>query len=604
MPNKSKEKTNSRIILNIFKYYIIYFFNVLIRSKDKEYLGCMVDLMKFLINDQLACSDYLIEEFCNKNIIIEYLINCPSYEIKKLIVGILYCAMIKSVNGYEYTKIGQNNKNNRQNKKLSKNQVQNLKEDEELARRISNMEANGGSSTIYENPLENEGIPQNILKMIYNILHIIRTMGYQHLNEQRFLYYIIYRFSLIKPITKEFLIYKCRVFEFLCLLLERSFSTKSYNQKDIINSMDIGLYTVSHNILSKTKKEDESILMDRGGAYRSENYIFMLYFHLLNTEMDNKKKGFTEDPGYCLDNPDFIKVLINNIRTKQDTFCFSNYLNDKCLNNKSKVNAIMKALIEYLNSNIDNNETINYDYNNYQNLVDNDLNANPSPNDPGINPKFLLIIIKRFITNPNLKQEYATKFIKYIFDVFDNNKNFYNFSIMLIDFLAEIFSVYLRKLIPHFQKEISFLINWLRTFPIPPKIYKIEDLYLYKHQKKTYADDLDEKTIKEFDNNQLVLASKKIEFLESIYNGNPKVNNKYEKDLDLTDFRFIIGDIIYYEDEEATVLEALDEMIKIKINNNKQNKIDKKSNSKREIWVETDSDKIRIKELNNTSIKL
>ena len=82
------------------------------------------------------------------------------------------------------------------------------------------------------------------------------------------------------------------------------------------------------------------------------------------------------------------------------------------------------------------------------------------------------------------------------------------------------------------------------------------------------------------------------------------MNNKYEKDLDLTDFRFIIGDIIYYEDEEATVLEALDEMIKIKINNNKQNKIDKKSNSKREIWVETDSDKIRIKELNNKSIKL
>ena len=52
------------------------------------------------------------------------------------------------------------------------------------------------------------------------------------------------------------------------------------------------------------------------------------------------------------------------------------------------------------------------------------------------------------------------------------------------------------------------------------------------------------------------------------------------------------------------IMEALDEMIKIKINNNKQNKIDKKSNSKREIWVETDSDKIRIKELNNTSIKL
>ena len=601
--NKSKEKTNSRIILNIFKYYIIYFFNVLIRSKDKEYLGCMVDLLKFLINDQLDCSDFLIEEFCNKNIIIEYLINCPSYEIKKLIVGIIYCAMIKSVNGYEYTKI-EHNKSIMQNKKLSKIQAQSLEADEELARKISNMEENGSSKVLYENPLENEGIPQNILKMVYNIFHIIHTMGFGHLNEQRFLYYIIYRFSLIKPITKEFLIYKCRVFEFLCLLLERNFSTKSYSQKDIIDSMDKGLYTVSHNILSKTKKEDESILMDRGGAYRSENYIFMLFFHLLNSELDNKKKGIVEDPGYCLDNSDFIKVLLNNIRTKQDTFCFSNYLNDRCLNNKSKVNAIMKALIGYLNSNVDNNETINYDYNNYQNLVDNNINANPAQNDPGINPKFLLIIIKRFITNPNLKQDYVIKFIKYLFDVFDNNKNFYNFSIMLIDFLAEIFSVYLRKLIPTFQKDISLLVNWLRTFPIPPKIYKIEDLYLYKRREKTYADDLDEKTIKEFDNNQLVLSTKKIEFLESIYNGNPKVDIKYEKDLDLTDFRFIIGDIIYYEEEEATVVEALDEMIKIKINNNNQNKKDKKSNAKRELWVETDSDKIRIKELNNSNIKI
>ena len=74
--------------------------------------------------------------------------------------------------------------------------------------------------------------------------------------------------------------------------------------------------------------------------------------------------------------------------------------------------------------------------------------------------------------------------------------------------------------------------------------------------------------------------------------------------MDLTDFRFIIGDIIYYDEEEATVVEALDEMIKIKINNNNQNKKDKKSNIEKEKWVETDSDKIRIKELNNSNIKL
>ena len=57
--------------------------------------------LKFLINEQLECSDFLIEEFCNKNLIIEYLINCPSYEMKKLIVGIIYCAMINCVKTYE-----------------------------------------------------------------------------------------------------------------------------------------------------------------------------------------------------------------------------------------------------------------------------------------------------------------------------------------------------------------------------------------------------------------------------------------------------------------------------------------------------------------------
>jgi hypothetical protein len=87
----------------------------------------------------------------------------------------------------------------------------------------------------------------------------------------------------------------------------------------------------------------------------------------------------------------------------------------------------------------------------------------------------------------------------------------------------------------------------------------------------------------------------------SIYKNEIKTEIKYEKDLDLSDFRFIISDIIYYGEEEAVVEEALDEMIKIKINgnNNSKNKKDKKSNGKKEMWIETDNEKIRIKELNN-----
>ena len=605
--NKNKEKTNSKIILNIFKYYIIYFFNVLIRSKDKEYLGGMVDLLKFLINDQLDCANYLIEEFCNKNIIIEYLVNCPSYEIKKLIVGILYCAMIKSVNGYEFTKIEKITKNNNQTfngmKKLTKTQAKSLEEDEKLARQIYSMEQNTSNNIIYQNPLEQEGIPQNILKMLYNMLHIIRTIGFSHLNEQRFLYFILYRFSLINQNTKEFLIYKCRFLEFLCILMERNCATRNISSKEIMETIFIGLYTVNHCILSKTKKEDENIIEDKGGVYRNENYIFMLYFYLLNHNLVSKKNGFTEDPGYSLENADFIKVLLNNIRTKQDAFCFSNYINERCLNNKNKFNSIMEALIQYLNR-LDNNENTHYNYNNYTHIVDNDFNANPNPTDPGMNPIYLLIIIKRFITNQGLKQEFVKQFVKYIFKVFDNNRNYYNYSIMLIDFIIELFTLYLRKYIQQFQKEIMSLIDWIKQYPIPPKIYKIEDLSLYKYQRKTYADDLDENVVKEFDNEQYNLSQKKVDTLMNIYKNDFNPDVKYEKDLDLSDFRFIIGDVIYYGEEEATVEEALDEMIKIKINanNNTKNKKGEKANGKKEIWLETDNDKIRLKELNNGNI--
>ena len=588
------KKADPRRILYLFKYYILYFFNVLIRSKDKEYIGCMVDLIKFLINDQLDCSDYLIEEFCNKNIIIEYLINCPSYEIKKIIVGILYCAMIKSVSGFELSKlkkpVNNNNTQNNPTKKLPKAQAKSLEEDEELARQIAEYQG----ETDFENPLANDYIPPNVLKLIYNVLNMIRTMGFEHLNEQRFLYFIIYRFSLINQNTKDFLINKCRVFEFLCLLLTKSCATRNYPVKDIIGSCFIGMYTVTHNFLGKCKKEDEGIIIDKGGVYRNENYIFMLYFNLLNYDFNDKKCKISEDKGYSLENPEYVKVLLNNIRTKQDAFCFSNFINERCLNNKNRVNIVIDALFECLN-NVDNNENINYDYNNYTHFVDNDINANPLPSDPGINPKYLLLIIKRFMINQNLKSDYVQKCIKKIFKVFDDNKYYYNYSIMIIDFISEIFNMYFRRYIPTFQKDILTLIEWIKLNPIPPKLYQIKDLTLYKHQSKQYVEDLDENTIKEFQEKEINISQTKADILYSIYINEPKNDIRYEKDMDIMDFKFIIGDIIYYDEEETIVEEALDEMIKIKINN----KNSKQGNNKKEIWVGTDSPKIRIKELKN-----
>ena len=222
-------KDEEEKILELFKNLIIYFFNVMIRGREKDYLGGIVNLIKYLINSYLFCADYLIEEFSNFNVLIEYLLNCPSYEAKKMVVGIIYCAMIKCVTLYEKkmrqeeaTQItqpqNQNNKKQSEKNKKSKNKQQqgqieaqeeknksqiNNKEaqelsDEELARKLQNelnreyssnpnsyLNGKNDDFEINSNPLERKYIPQNVLKLIYNCLYIIKNLNLNNMNEAR-----------------------------------------------------------------------------------------------------------------------------------------------------------------------------------------------------------------------------------------------------------------------------------------------------------------------------------------------------------------------------------------------------------------------------------
>ena len=592
----NKVNRNSEQILNLFKHFIIFFYNVFLRSKEKEYLGGMVDLIKFLMNDNPICGNYLIEEFCNKNVIIEYLINCPLYEIKKLVVGILYCAMIKSVNEYKseiLTKIGENGKmtknNNSKGQKSSFSKE--ISDDEALARQLSN-DMNGNENYIYNNnPLDNENIPKNILKMVYNILHLIRDMRYSNLNEQRFLYFTIYKFSLISEYTREFLINKCRLFELLCLLLHKNHATYSYDTNAIITSTYIGPYTVTHDILNTKGKTEETIIPDKGGEYKIENYIYLLFFYLLSyTPKDNSKPLIKEDSGYSLEDKDFIAVLLNNIRTKQDAFSFSNYINEKTKNRKSMIITVFDVLIKYLDK-VDNNENINYDYNNYNNFVNYNNNENPNDNDPGINPKYLLLIIKRFISVQNLKNDYIQKEIKLIFRNINTNQIYYNYCIMLIDYIIELFSSILKGYSSIYKKDLEQLILWLQKYPISPSLYEIKGIFSYKYERKNYNSNISEEKKKKFNENEIEKTKKRINDIQNIIKNDPAINiEKYENEIDLSDFLFIIGDTILYDKKEAVIEEALDEQLKITIDSNKKN-------GKKEIWIEIDNPKIEIKEL-------
>ena len=319
-------------ILELFKNIIIYFFNVMIRAREKDYLAGTVDLIKYFLNSYLFCADYLVEEFSNNNLLTEYMINCPSYEIKKLVVGIIYCAMIKCVTSYEkkmrkemlknlnnQNNAETNKKNAKKSKKSSKKKVQtetNEKEkekekeiptkteqemsDEELARKLQEEENLGYSSNNYEsnnsnrknsnnkkdneineNPLDRKFIPVNVLKLIYNTFHNIRKIRFGNLNEARFLYLILYRFSLISKKTKKFLINKAYVLEFLNILILPKIKEKQHDDSKILDTMDKGIFQSTHEILNTSDKKVQGIY-DKGGAFHYENYINLLYFYLLS----------------------------------------------------------------------------------------------------------------------------------------------------------------------------------------------------------------------------------------------------------------------------------------------------------------------------------
>ena len=648
-------KEHEMKILELFKNLLIYFFNVMIRAKEKDYLGGTVDLIKFLINNYLFCADYLVEEYSDYNFMIEYLLNCPSYEIKKLVVGIINCAMIKCVTLYEKKmrkeesingqKENRNqkkeikkekNKNKENEKKMNNKEAQEMS-DEELARRLQeeemgyrnnhNQYSNNYTLEENNNPLDRKYIPQNVMKFVYNCLYCIKNLGKSNMNESRFFYFIIYRFSLISKKTKKFLINKALFLEFLNIVLLPEIREEYHDESKILNSIEKGLYTPSHNILNTYKGKLNGIF-DKGGAFHYENYSIMLYFYLLSHERKEKAKHPYFEGAYNFENKKFIKALFFKINTKQDAFIFSYLINIRCRNPKhykSRIDNVLTNIINILNR-ADCDENINYDINNnkdnYNNGMYNNNNGYGNNIDyensfPKINPKYILLIFKRFISttsdNKKIDEYRISNSLKYFFKVVENNAKFYNFMDMLIDFLIELFTNYFGIMSPYineFSNNIKEIMQWIKKYPISPKLYPIEGISMYKDNNVVYKQYINEKEKIEFIEEQVRKSDKKLHKLNNIIEFRISGHDyEYEADFDLTDFKFRKGDYIYYNKKKAIVKEHLDELILIKIiekekgNENKpknlndiddEEKYSLKDIEKTKFWVAKDDKNITI----------
>ena len=242
-------------------------------------------------------------------------------------------------------------------------------------------------------------------------------------------------------------------------------------------------------------------------------------------------------------------------------------------------------------NNADFNENINYDMNSnrdvfnhnvYNNNIDrNMIDYNETPK---INPKYILLILKKFILNSSENKKIdefrINQSLTKLFEIIQENQKYYNFTILLIDFITELFHNNLQILhpyIPQFSENIKSLIDWIRLNPISPELYQIEGLLMYKSDNVVYNKNISEQEKKIFDEKNMkdseIRANKLFYILH--YKNNSKDNTfeydySFEALFDYTDFRFRKGDLIYYNKKEAIVKESLDELILIKIIDNEE----------------------------------
>jgi len=611
------ENHNKDKILNIFKHLLIFFFNIKIRTTNKKCFGGYVDLIKFLINNFTYCCDYFLEEFCNYNIIVEYLINCPLNEIKKLIVGIINCAMINSLENFrknEIIKIKQMSDKEEQNeiinilggyaKKANKFNFYNIINSDNNTnslsdnKKISNNNKIQDLTDIKSKKNDNEYLPKILNKFINNILSLINEIGNDNSPKNKFLYFVLYKFSLICSKTKKYLI---EVFPMLDIMNEKINPNLS---KDINSNTNINVKNFDnsndHDILN-IDNQKKIIINNNGSIYQYENYLYMLYFNLLTYE------NYKNYNIYSFDNENFIFKLFKEIMNKQDCYIFAHLLNVKCQNNVSRENMIINLISDILDK-IDYNDNVNYKLNKTNNN-NQDCDIKNYKNRNEIDPRNILLILKLFILYKDSNEEYYNNRIELglekLFNLLKKYNKYYNFCILIIDFIINLFSYnkeLVQKYVKKYKEELNRIIKWISDNPISPKLYKIEGLFMYKDDNVNYQL-ISDKEKKEFDIKESNLSKERIDKLNNIIN--KKINEddyQYDIDINKSEFIFLNDDEIIYNGKHGKVKEHLNEMIKIKFDTeiNKENKVkDENSNEKemKSIWIDTEDENIIIKKL-------
>ena len=681
--NLTDEEIKEKNLL-VFQCIILSYFNVIIHSEERKYLGCYVDLIKFLVIKYDYCANYLLEEFINYNVIMEYLKNCPLYEIKKVTVGIIDYAMNTSINAYKGNKNKNSNINmgnqepNSLDENNNNNNIKSINDDEipetfgftefdeteiaesKIAIKSKNKNANDEfeildpekelpkeeqygiytqhyqdsmsdniNSNIQINELNNEknnssllknkNIPENILKFIYNIIYVMKKIKFNNLLESRFLYSVLIKFCQISDYTFDYILKNLDLSLLLNCLMFQEHGTNDYS--GIKNNLgDFNLNKSAHKILDPKPNE---IIQGEYDKFKNIKLKYAFQFFMLLSYNLEPPRDKAFDPGFSFFNSGYVIDLITKTETRQELVFISNLFNKKCYYNKEFLKNIIDILKEIVEL-ITDGEDAFYD------KFDKDNNSEIYRNEKKLGYKLrrlksnihYIFVNLFFYSGDNLIEFRQKEIMNALFNMFKEYKKYYGLGLYCINIIIDIYLRFKEKDKKKLNR-LNELKEWLEKYKIPPKLYEIKGIEMYKTERKNkvhnsmYLDlknltEVNKKLKDDFDNEEIAKTNKKIELINSILNSTAEKNML---EIDLTKYNFDIGEKVIYANKKYEVVQVVDEMIKIKEinntddksgNNNKENKFKvkgykeklKKINinekEKENLWIENDNYKLKI----------
>ena len=609
---ENKKYQNEEIknkLIEIFKCLLKEFFNIIIRSREKKYFGCFVELIKYLINQYDFCAEYFLEEMSCYNTLIDYLLNCPMYDIKKVLVGLIYYAMLKSEQSYTKEKREQTNKTN---PKLS---------DEEIAKKLDkeiNAVAKDKDKIGDESLLKQDISTPSVLRLVYNVVFLLRKIKFLKFNnEARFLLEILLKFSLISQENRKFLVTSVNMLLPLNINLAQKHRQKDYTFQEIYQ-FDKGEFKPPHEILNP---EPGTIIegdADKTGKYITLDYDFMLLCNLYFFKEKKKEeiKKNNEDIGFTLYNGNYFFTLIKYCKTKQDIKYFSKLISFKCSEDKNIFDLVVKYLLEILDiiKDLEGNYFDESDPESEPEIYKNTGQNSNESNGKTLKKNISVIFRKLIMEAKNDKfGEYKIKTIaSKLFSYFGKNKKYYSKAIVAVNIILNIFET--SKIdSKKYLKDLNDILNWLNKYKIAPKYYEIKGINMYRDLPSVYhMKDLGKEKKIEFEKKEIENTNKKINRMKLILANKSNEYNIANFDGDLSDFKFTFDDVVLYQNKEYVVINCLDEMIRVKLVENNNTKeweditLDKKTNKKKmtlsekekiKFWIETDNYQLKVKSL-------